>query len=162
MLYSIPERVTRGDDFPDVHLNGLRLLYPISAEFPTMAQMIDSLQPTLSWEAFSGSNATYDLRIWRPGRLGPVLTYSRTKLDQPTHKVETVLEPSSRYYWSVRVHFSEQGRGRITDWSRFTVTHGLMAKTLTLGILAVLPAPVAESFFVFNTPPPPSSPPSAG
>lgn len=157
LLYPIPERVS-ASLLLDVHLKGLRLFYPIAAEFPIMAQKVNSLQPTMSWESFSGSNLTYDLRIWRAGRLGPeALVYSRTNLDQASHKLETALEPSSRYYWSVRAHFSEHGKERITDWSRRSATHNLTAKILTLGILAVTPDPVAEEFFVFVTSPPPSS-----
>lgn len=129
----------------------------IPAEFRLMAESrVDSLQPTMSWEPFSGSNVTYDLKIWRAGRLGPdTVVYSRTNLDQSTHKLETTLEPSSLYYWSVRAHFSGQGRRRITDWSRRSVTYNSMAKILTLGILAVIPHPGEDSFFVFTTPPPP-------
>lgn len=132
----------------------------IPAEFLILAQSrVDSLQPTMSWEPFPGSNVTYDLKIWRAGRLGPdTLVYSRTNLDQPTHKVETALEPSSLYYWSVRAHFSEQGRERITDWSRRSVTNSLMAKIMTFGVAAFIPDRVEEGFFVFITPPPPFSP----
>lgn len=159
LLYPIPERVS-ASLFLDVHLKGLRLFYPIETEFPSMVQKVDSLQPTMSWESFSGANLTYDLNIWRAGRLGPeALVYSRTNLDQASHKLETALEPSSRYYWSVRAHFSEHGKERITDWSRRLATHSLMAKILTLGILAIVPNPGAESFFMFITPPPPSLPP---
>jgi hypothetical protein len=158
MLCPVPERVIQGYDFQDVHLKGLRLLYPTPAEFPSMAQSVDSLQPIMSWEPFHGSSVTYDLRVWRPGKLGPVLAYSRTSLDQASHKIEIALEPSSRYYWSVRAHFSEQGREQITDWSRRLVTYNRMAKILTLGILAVA-HPAAEDFFVFTTPPPPSPQP---
>jgi hypothetical protein len=127
----------------------------IPAEFIFMAAgRVESLQPTMSWEPFPGSNATYDLKIWRAGRLGPdTLVYSRTNLDQPTHTIETALEPSSLYYWSVRAHFVEQGRERITDWSRRSVTYGLMLKIMTLGFWAFMPDPVAEGFFVFITPP---------
>ena len=130
----------------------------IPVEFPILAaSRVDSLQPTMSWEPFPAPNATYDLRIWRAGRLGPdTLVYSRANLDQATHKLEMALEPSTLYYWSVRAHFSEQGRERITEWSRRSVTSNLMAKILTFGIAALMPDRVAEGFFVFITPPPPS------
>ena len=138
--------------------NSFDLSPRIPVEFVIMAERrVDSLQPTMSWEPFPGSNVTYDLKIWSAGRLGPdTLVYSRTNLDQPTHKVETALEPSSLYYWSVRAHFSEQGRERITDWRRRSVTNSLMAKIMTFGIAALMPDRVAEGFFVFITPPPPS------
>lgn len=130
----------------------------IPAEFLILAQSrVDSLQPTMSWEPFPGSNVTYDLKIWSAGRLGPdTSVYSRTNLDQPTHKIETALESSTLYYWSVRAHFVEQGRERITDWSRRSVTNSLMAKIMTFGVAALMPDRVEEGFFVFITPPPPS------
>ncbi len=130
----------------------------IPAEFRLMAESrVDSLQPTMSWEPFPGSNVTYDLKIWRAGRVGlDTLVYDRTNLDQSTHKLETALEPSSLYYWSVRARFSEQGRERITDWSRRSVTNGVIGKIMTFGVLALMPNPVEEGFFVFITPPPPS------
>lgn len=131
---------------------------PIPGEFLVMAQSrVDSLRPTMSWEPFSGSNVTYDLRIWRAGRLGPdALVYSRTNLDQASHKLETALEPSTLYYWSVRAHFSEQGSERITEWSRRSVRNTPMEKIEPAELAALSEPPVAESFFVFITPPPPS------
>ena len=133
----------------------------IPVEFVIMAEhRVDSLQPTMSWESFPGSNVTYDLKVWSAGRLGPdTLVYSRTNLDQASHKLETALEPSTLYYWSVRAHFSEQGRERITDWSRRSVTNSLTAKIMTLGVAALMPDRVEEGFFVFITPPPPSQAP---
>jgi len=193
LLYPFPDRVSYSGTFWDVHLKGLRPLYPgenldyygpipvlekdirakyaqedffgvslhMPNEFRLMVESrIDSLQPTMSWEPFPNSNATYDLKIWRAGRLGPeMVVYSRTNLDQHTHTLETALEPSTLYYWSVRAHFSEQGRERITDWSRRSLTSNLTSKIWTFGIATLTPDQVAEGFFVFITPPPPSSKP---
>jgi hypothetical protein len=126
-------------------------------EFRIMAQRSDSLQPTLKWEAFPGTNVTYELKIWRSGRLGPEgLVYSRANIEQYSHKLEVTLEPSTLYYWSVRAHFSENGRDRITDWSRRSVKHTLAMKILSGGILALVPDPVDEGFYVFITPQPAS------
>jgi hypothetical protein len=92
--------------------------------------------------------------------LGPdVLVYSRSNLEQASHKLETALEPSSPYYWSVRAHFVEQGKDRITEWSRRSVKPSLMAKIMTSGIAALMPDPVDEGFYVFITPPPRSQNP---
>ena len=134
---------------------------PIPSEFLFMAQRIDALQPTMSWEPFSGPNVTYELKIWRSGRLGPdALVYSRTNLEQASHKLETDLEPSSLYYWSVRAHFSEHGKDRITEWSRRSVKPSLMAKIMSSGIVALMPDRVEEGFYVFITPPPLSQRPN--
>ena len=131
--------------------------WPIPNEFRIMAQRTDALQPTMSWEPFYGPHVTYDLKIWRSGRLGPdALVYNRTNLKEASHKLETALEPSSLYYWSVRAHFVEQGKDRITEWSRRSVKHSLMAKVMTSGIVVLMPDPVDEGFYVFITPQPAS------
>jgi hypothetical protein len=169
MLSPFPERV-----FPDglfkVYLRGLRPYEPserarfpdsdpyLPPEFALMAQPVDSLQPTMQWEAFDGADVTYDLEIWKSDHLGiDVLAYSRTNLDEPTHTLETALEPSSAYFWSVRAHFSEGGRDRITAWSRRTLGYRLPLKILlgvyTLGLSEILPARVNDTFYVFTTPP---------
>ena len=117
----------------------------------------------ICWEPVSGSNVTYELKIWRSGRLGPdVLVYSRTNIEHVSHKLETVLEPSSLYYWSVRAHFVEHGKDRITEWSRRSVKPSPMAKIITSGIAALMPDPVDEGFYVFITPPPLSQSPKPG
>ena len=127
---------------------------PIPNEFRIVAQRADALQPTMSWEPFSGPRVTYELKIWQSGRLGPdALVYHRRNLEQASHQPETALEPSSLYYWSVRAHFVEQGKDRITEWSRRSVKHSLIAKIITSGIAALLPDPVDEGFYVFITPP---------
>ena len=130
---------------------------PIPNEFRITAQRSDSLQPTLKWEAFPGTNVTYELKMWRSGRLGPeAVVYSQANIEQNSHKLEVPLEPSTLYYWSVRAHFSENGRDRITDWSRRSVKSTLAIKILTSGIAALAPDPVDEGFYVFITPQPAS------
>ncbi len=125
----------------------------IPNEFRVMAQRVDSLPPIMRWEAFSGSNILYELNIWRSGRLGPdALIYSRTNIIEASHKLETALEPSSLYYWSVRAYFSEHGKDRISEWSRRSVKPSLATKILTGGIAALMPDPVEEGFYVFITP----------
>lgn len=125
---------------------------PIPQEFRVAAQRIDSLQPTLRWEAFSGTNVTYDLNIWRAGRLAPeAVVYSRAGIPQPSHELEHPLDPSTLYYWSVRTHFTENGKPRIADWSRRSVKHTLLIKIMTAGIAALLD-PIADGFYVFITP----------
>jgi hypothetical protein len=79
--------------------------------------------------------------------------YSRANIKQNSHKLEVTLEPSTPYYWSVRAQFSENGRDRITDWSRRSVKYTLATKILTSGIAALVPDPAEEGFYVFFTPP---------
>ena len=87
---------------------------------------VDSLQPTFQWESFPRpqdhfaeriQSVTYELRIWRtiPGQSG-TLTYSRTGLKLPYHKIEKHLEPSSNYFWSVRTRFMIDGHFRVIEW----------------------------------------------
>jgi hypothetical protein len=92
---------------------------------------VDSLQPTLRWEAFprpedlKGEKAallarvrevTYDLRIWRE-REGAPLVYERRGLAAPSHKLETPLAPAATYLWSVRARFTLDGQPQFTGWS---------------------------------------------
>jgi len=131
----------------------LSLTSPIPPEFYMLAQMGDSQQPTLSWEPFSKTNVTYDLRVWEAGRAGPgKLVYDRAGIDQTSHRLEEALEAGTFYYWSVRARYSEHGRTRITEWSRRSVQFSLSSKVLTLGIVALFPDFVPEGFYVFRTP----------
>jgi hypothetical protein len=106
---------------------------------------VDSLQPTLRWEPFPGSNqwgwgtprkpfvvvdaksvtdVSYDLKIWvvSKGAAGDV-AYERERLPEPSHHLESPLKPDTEYYWSVRARFSVDGKPRVTEWSLTTV-HG--------------------------------------
>ncbi len=170
MLSPFPERVIP-DGLYNVYLRGLRPYEPsesarfpdptyeyLPPEFSFMAKRVGSLQPTMRWEAFDGADVTYDLEIWKSNDLGiDALVYSRTNLDEPTHTLETALEPSSAYFWSVRAQFSEGGRDRITAWSRRSLDYGLPIKIFlgvwALGIAAIPPAVLYDTFYVFTTPP---------
>lgn len=174
MLSPFPERVF-ADGLFKVDLRGLRpyepresARYPDSAyanlppEFSFMAQPVGSLQPTMRWEAFDGADVTYDLEIWKSDHLGiDALAYRRTNLDEPTHTLETALEPSSAYFWSVRAHYSEDGRDRITAWSRRTLKLRLPVEILfgafSLGTSMLRSPLLDDTFYVFTTPPASSS-----
>lgn len=56
----------------------------------------------------------YGCRDTDPGEL----VYSRQGIGQPEHTVETPLDPDSQYFWSVRAHFTLDGRRRATEWSQ--------------------------------------------
>lgn len=116
-----------------VPVSGLRPHYP---EPSLKFVEVDSLQPTLSWEAFPRpidleidkegmrrrvSNVTYDLRIWRADEESPreypaEIVYERRGLREPWHTIEQPLQPSSMYFWSIRARFELDGQPRVTQW----------------------------------------------
>ncbi len=98
-----------------------------------MFSMVDSLQVTFKWEAFPRdkdrkydsagilnriSEITYDLKIWKGHNNYPEeLVYARQGIPAPEHTIETLLEPSTEYFWSVRSRFKLDGQTRLTRWS---------------------------------------------
>jgi hypothetical protein len=94
---------------------------------------VDSLKPTLQWKSFPTAKdikadktgelsriteVTYDLKIWQdedPPK--KKIVYNRMQLDNSSHKIESPLEPLTRYFWSVRVRFKHDGRDIETNWS---------------------------------------------
>ena len=109
---------------------GLKPKYPrlekkIFAIYPDFVE-VDSLQPSFHWQpfprpkdSFAGKvqDVTYEFRIWRMtfGESGKI-RYARSGLTSPYHKLEEPLEPSSKYFWSVRAHFLIDGHMRVTEW----------------------------------------------
>ena len=133
---------------------GIRPVYPPPK--PGLFQMVDSLQPTLRWEPFKYvakkgqetevhsqiDNITYDMRIWRlqkgrtwywkqgerhgdPG----VLVYSRENLPDSWHTIETPLDRSKVYFWSIRTKFTVDGHLRVTEWAEQLYMIGVHPKT---------------------------------
>ncbi len=121
---------------------GLRPLYP---EVGRNLPQVDFLQPMLRWEAFPRPadlegdrdgwlsrirDVTYDLRIWKVGRVSFLwyypgeLIYSRNALPVPTHRIETRLEPTTSYLWSVRARFDLDGQQRVTEWGVLLESRG--------------------------------------
>ena len=114
-----------------VPVSGLRPHYP---EPSLKFVEVDSLQPTLSWEAFPRpidlgengvkgriSNVTYDLRIWRADEESPrgypaEIVYARRGLREPWHTIEQPLMTSTLYFWSIRARFELDGQPRVTQW----------------------------------------------
>ena len=45
------------------------------------------------------------------------LVYTKQGLVNPEHTLETPLQPNSRYFWTVRAHFTLDGKRRVTEWS---------------------------------------------
>lgn len=116
-----------------VAISGLRPEYP---EARLEFAKVDSLQPTLRWEVFPRSqdrgadregllgrigNVTYDVKIWRADVEGRIeypaeVAYSRRGLQEPWHKIEEPLKPSTKYFWSIRARFELDGHPKVTQW----------------------------------------------
>ncbi len=94
---------------------------------------VDSLQPILQWKSFPTakdikadktgeltrvSEVTYELKVSRAqDSLEGGVVYTRTGLQEPSHKVERPLTPLTRYFWSVRVRFMLDDNYRETGWT---------------------------------------------
>lgn len=55
----------------------------------------------------------HECRDTDPGELA----YSHRGIRDPEHTLETSLQPDSLYYWSIRAHFTLDGKRRATEWS---------------------------------------------
>jgi hypothetical protein len=116
--------------------SGLKPIYPEVAKSHAGSGFfeVDSLQPTFRWEPFPGSqdlgkdkdallgrihNVTYELIIikFRGTGLPAKTVYNRDKLPEPFHEIEDPLEPSTKYFWSVRAHFEVDGESRVSQWA---------------------------------------------
>ena len=100
---------------------------------------IDNLTPTLRWQAFPRpfdpndddySHNTYEVRIYTGevrvlGVAEPATLLQRAAaLVEPHYSVATVLQPFSRYFWTVRARFSLNGVRRVTEWGGVYETAG--------------------------------------
>ena len=83
------------------------------------------LQPVFQWEALPASfrdiagpnriqDLTYEFRLYQGLSEAP---YSRSGLAAPTHALEKPLLPCELYSWTVRAHFTLEGRPRVTEWT---------------------------------------------
>jgi hypothetical protein len=92
---------------------------------------VDSLRPTLQWQAFPRASdvavapaemarvreVSYDLVIAQEMHRAPErIVYRRQGLPAPEHRLETALEPGTRYFWTIRSRFQLDGRSRLTEW----------------------------------------------
>jgi len=119
---------------------------------------IDTLQPTLRWEPFQGSDVTYDLIIWRstsdgnPGGIQPTeLIYGRTALSEAFHRLEMPLQPDTDYQWTVRARYTKTGRTRITGWAMWNARPSRLTNYMTLGLTKILPD-TPPRYYIFSTP----------
>lgn len=111
-----------------------------------VARQVDSLQPTLRWEAFprpedltadtdgrlaNARRVTYELRIWRAeGEAPGELVYVRADLTEPVHTLDTPLVPDTLYLWTVRARFDLDGQPRVTLWAVLMRTRSDARRTL--------------------------------
>jgi hypothetical protein len=102
---------------------------------------VDTLQPTLVWNAFRIPDETadpasgmtrattlgYEVCIWRqqqpeqrsPGQRSPRgCVYRHQGGPETSHAVEAPLPPGTRYFWSVRVRFKVDYDEHLTGWNR--------------------------------------------
>jgi hypothetical protein len=93
---------------------------------------VDYLHPTLRWESFPRPqdliedkeemlylmrNVTYDLKIWSAeGDYPYAIIYSKQGLREPYYKLEQLLEPCSKYFWTIRARFEIESKVRVTEW----------------------------------------------
>jgi len=134
---------------------GLRPL-PLLRSSDSIISYVDSLQPTFRWEAFPrpedlkvdkagrlavARNPTYELRIWRAEDYLPAeLVYTRSRLTEPVHTVETPFAPDTLYLWTIRARFELNGEPRVKEWG------GLLDGPET----AKVPPP--RGYYMFMTP----------
>ncbi len=94
---------------------------------------VASNQPRISWQPFPRpfdsaagqdqmariKNLRYELivGIGDDGET-PEIIYRRDALPAPTHQMDIVLKPGTRYFWSARAKFELDGRQRVTEWGR--------------------------------------------
>ncbi len=124
-----------------------------------------SLQPKLRWKPYVPSNEArsnfekpgdqeirYDVKVWRADSndLPLDLVYERQGLRTPHHHIETPLQASTTYFWTVRARFDLNGHRRVTPWA---VTQNRNAYAPT-----TLDRVTNPFYFKFTTPSLPDSP----
>jgi hypothetical protein len=95
--------------------------------FPS--QTVESLQPTLTWEAADPEEmpgARYHLVVFRldgfPAK--EVTVYSQRDLTGTSHRLDQSLLPGTRYHWRIGVTYSNGGETR-TEWNGYRAFHFL-------------------------------------
>jgi hypothetical protein len=124
------------------YITGLEPVHPLMDSIKLLG-FVNSLQPTLSWKPFKGSDVTYDLKIWRSqdGNNHTELIYSREGLIEADHALETPLQPDTCYLWTVRARYKMAGQTRFTEWATFTRKPSPIFGVLSFGLAYILPFP---------------------
>ena len=63
------------------------------------------------------------------------LVYRREHLTEPIHTLEILLEPNVRNFWTVRARFTVDGKTKVTEWSKRSVSASLLFKIFSKGVL---------------------------
>jgi hypothetical protein len=131
-------------------LRGLASLPQIQEAASPLPVRVDSLRPTLLWEQFKGHQVTYDLKIWESkesrAEIGKVI-YEREGLMENTHTLKTSLKPATKYSWSVRVRFVQDGKLRVSDWTKYKIGFSTMFKIISFGMFALVEASAGEGYW---------------
>lgn len=98
-------------------------------EYPLDKQIVDTLEPTLSWDDQSNENSTYDVILYERIEEGDTQAYGGEGANRKSAKkkilylenidgtsltLKDVLKPDKTYYWSVRSRNGEV----VSDWSK--------------------------------------------
>jgi hypothetical protein len=156
MLQKFSERRFSIDLMFQGYFTGLEPVYPPmtrASSYPNtdLAPKVSTLQPTLQWEAFKGSNVTYDLMIWRQDDL----VYSREHLTEPLHTLDIPLTSNEHYFWTVRAWFTVDGRAKVTEWSRRSISPSAFFIISSLGVASLIGnhSDSTSGFYQFTTAP---------
>ncbi len=126
----------------------IKPIYPSVGNPNKDPDKIESLQPTLQWEASNYADATYDLIIFEGSKeesfwegtkrsIGDTVYY-KEDLKETSHKIDKVLKPDTEYYWTIRV----RRPGFISAWSTYDYELFLVLSYMR----------VSNSLFRFKTP----------
>jgi hypothetical protein len=98
---------------------------------------VDSLKPLLKWKPFPSEQdyqvnenveklnkieyVSYDARIWKAegGDRPVVFIHEVEGLKENSYRVPDSLEPGTKYFWTVRARFTENGLVSVTRWTDF-------------------------------------------
>ena len=112
-----------------VSYSDLRPMYPEVGHPVYHVITVESLRPTLRWQASPKAKEGYDLVVYE----GPetffaymergehTTVYAREGIQQTEHALETPLQPDRYYLWSVREHTA----AGTADWSKYTYSSAL-------------------------------------
>lgn len=148
LLYPFPSRIAEGNAgtlLPSGAF-GLLPIYPtakgVLAKDDFLSDRytkVDSVQPTLHWQSFPRpsdvesapgdmgrvKNVRYDLVIAREYNWAPSeIVYRGVGLPSNEQRIENLLLPGVRYFWSVRARFDLDGRERVTEWASLSWLDG--------------------------------------
>lgn len=109
---------------------------------------VESLQPTLQWEASDSPDATYDLIVFEGSKeesfwegtkrsIGDTVCY-KENLKETSYTFDKKLKPDTEYYWSIRI----RRPGFISNWSTYDWDMFLVLSYVR----------VSNSLFRFKTP----------